>query len=78
MTITDDLGNPAVTKWNRFIKLGETSSAFMLFLSPRLWILVPKRWLGVEREHDFRTFVRSMLKEHNNSIDQNANRVGSS
>jgi hypothetical protein len=64
VTTIDDVGNPAVTKWSKFINLKETKSSFLLFLSPLLWIIVPKRLLGIERVEAFRVFVTSMLNDH--------------
>jgi hypothetical protein len=65
MTSFDDFGNKSVTKWNYFIKLRESKSSFMLFMSPLLWIVVPKRLLGFERVEEFRVFVSSLLDKEN-------------
>ena len=72
MTIIDDVGNPAITKWNKFVKWRETESTFMLFLSPLLWVIIPKRLLGIEKVLEFRVFVSSMLnkRDMSNQSDQ--------
>lgn len=76
MTTIDDVGNPAVTNWDKFIRWSETKSSFMLYISPLLWIVVPKRLLGIERVAEFRLFLTSMFNEHNKANSADAkNRV---
>jgi hypothetical protein len=61
VTSVDDVGNPALTKWNKFIKWRETKLTFMLFLSPHLWTVVPKRLLGIGKVAEFSTFITSVI-----------------
>ena len=45
---TDDVRNPAVTKWESFVKWKEDGTTFSLHLSPHLWLSLPKRLLRPE------------------------------
>ena len=41
----DDLGNVAVSQWERFSKWKESKDIFLLYMSPHLWLTLPKRLL---------------------------------
>jgi hypothetical protein len=41
----DDVGNSTVSKWERFSVWKESKDIFLLYMSPRLWLTLPKRLL---------------------------------
>ena len=48
ITSSDDEGNPVVSKWENFTKWREDSTTFLMYMSPHLWLSIPKRLLHRE------------------------------
>ncbi len=59
----DDEGHPSVTHWDKFLKFRESKHTFFLYLSPNMYLFLPKRFIGPENQER----IRQLLKE---SIEQ--------
>ena len=51
-----------VSKWEAFEKWQESKSSFLLYLHPRLFILIPKRVLDGEQVHALRELLKSRIR----------------
>lgn len=59
----DDKGNPSHTNWESFIYHRESRSLFLLYYSPRLPVLIPKRLIPESDLPAFRDLLSSALRE---------------
>ena len=57
----DDRGSPNHTNWDNFIKFKETPSLFMVYLSPLLPLLFPKRLLQSGTVEEVRTLLETKV-----------------
>ena len=56
--LNDDANNPSVTHWDKFLKWRESKDTFFLYLSPHMFIFLPKRFIHPD-DHDG---IRNLLK----------------
>ena len=61
LTTSDDKGNPVFAAWDNFIGFKESDSLFLLYLSPLLPKLLPKRMLREGSVDEFRQFLNSVF-----------------
>ncbi len=59
----DDEGNPNITHWDKFIKWRESKDTLFLYLSPRLFVFLPKRFAGVEYQNQIKQLLMEKIKQ---------------
>ena len=57
----DDEGRPAVTHWDKFLKFRESRDFFLLYLSPRLFVYLPKRLISAEDQEGVRRLLAEQI-----------------
>jgi hypothetical protein len=57
---TSEDGQPTTTPWERFHRVHESNNLFLLYLSPRVFLCLPKRALGTREQNE----LRRLLREH--------------
>ncbi|MBM4031550.1 MAG: YcxB family protein [Planctomycetes bacterium] len=58
---TDDAGNPGLMSWQRFIRWKEDEAVFLLYLSPHLWLAIPKRLMEPAEAEKLRALFRTRV-----------------
>jgi hypothetical protein len=59
--VMDDKGNPSHTSWESFLRFSEHKSFFLLYLSPRLPLFLPKRLVAEEDIDGLRAILSKSL-----------------
>jgi hypothetical protein len=54
----DDEGNPLTSHWDRFLKYRESSDLFLFYMSPVLYLFIPKRFMTPEQQDTLRVLAR--------------------
>jgi hypothetical protein len=57
----DDKGNPSHTAWDNFVRFSESSSLFLLYISPLSPLCLPKRLIPEERHQGLRSLLTSCV-----------------
>ena len=57
----DDEGKPSLVPWERFTRWSEGPRVILLFMSPHLWLMVPKRLLHEKQLRDLREMLTERL-----------------
>jgi hypothetical protein len=70
----DDEGNTVVTHWDKFLKFRETSHSFLLYLSPRMYVFLPKRFMNPEDQQE----IQELLERRIGPTSQATVRTGAS
>jgi hypothetical protein len=55
---TTDGGQPATTPWGQFHRVHESPELFLLYLSPRVFLCLPKRALATREQNELRRLCR--------------------
>ena len=56
----DDEGHPTVVHWDKFLKYRESKDTFFLYLSPHMFLYLPKRLIAIEDQ----ARIGQLLKEN--------------
>ena len=59
----DDSGNLSVTHWDKFLKWRESKDLFLMYLSPYLFVFLPKRFVGMEEQNQIRELLKRKIEQ---------------
>ena len=54
----DDGGNLSVIHWDKFIKWRESKDLFLIYLSPYMFVFLPKRLVNIEEQNQIRELLK--------------------
>jgi hypothetical protein len=57
----DDGGNLSVIHWDKFIKWRESKEIFLIYLSPHLFVFLPKRLVSPEEQNQIRELLKQKI-----------------
>ncbi len=58
-------GHTALTRWDNFLEFRESKDAFLLYLSPHLYVFLPKRFIEPPQQEA----IRELLSKHEKAQD---------
>ncbi len=68
----DDAGNPTVVHWDSFLSFRESRDAFLLYLNPAVFVVLPKRVVGPADEAEARMLLKERIGDRAAGVPQGA------
>ncbi len=59
----DDEGNPTVTHWDNFSKFRSSKHSFLLYLSPNLYLFLPKRFMSPAEQQERHRLLTERIEQ---------------